>query len=108
MMSASHESSSSVCTASPLPPSGPLDGQWCGVSITPSSEMYVELMMRRIVFLLVVGLSDEREPPPCDTCGHQCSPRIGYGIMYGVGALPWGDISAREAEVLAAVGEHLT
>jgi predicted ATPase/DNA-binding CsgD family transcriptional regulator len=28
--------------------------------------------------------------------------------MCGVGALPWGDISAREAEVLAAVGEHLT
>ncbi|MFI6028009.1 ATP-binding protein [Amycolatopsis magusensis] len=25
-----------------------------------------------------------------------------------MGALPWGDISAREAEVLAAVGEHLT
>ncbi len=28
--------------------------------------------------------------------------------MGGVSALPWGDISAREAEVLAAVGEHLT
>jgi predicted ATPase/DNA-binding CsgD family transcriptional regulator len=28
--------------------------------------------------------------------------------MSGVDALPWGDISAREAEVLAAVGEHLT
>jgi predicted ATPase/DNA-binding CsgD family transcriptional regulator len=28
--------------------------------------------------------------------------------MSGVGAQPWGDISAREAEVLAAVGEHLT
>jgi predicted ATPase/DNA-binding CsgD family transcriptional regulator len=28
--------------------------------------------------------------------------------MCGVGALPWEDISAREAEVLTAVGEHLT
>jgi predicted ATPase/DNA-binding CsgD family transcriptional regulator len=28
--------------------------------------------------------------------------------MCGVGALPWDDISAREAEVLVAVGEHLT
>jgi len=33
---------------------------------------------------------------------------FGYGIMSWMGALPWDNISAREAEVLAAVGQHLT
>src|SRR5215218_11493656 len=49
MISASQLSRSSVWSSSPFSPRGPTDGcQSCRRSITPSREMYVELMIFRI------------------------------------------------------------
>ena len=45
---ASQPRSSSACISSPLLPRLPIDGHSCGRSITPSSVMYVELMILRI------------------------------------------------------------
>src|SRR5437879_4154462 len=74
---ASQANSRSVWMVVRLSSSTSIDGQRCGLSTTPSSEMYVELMILRICISLrvaVYGLFTARcRSPDRATCGYRAA-----------------------------------